>query len=132
MSQKVGSAWETCSVLKRSKRVTLFPPVCCNSRRLLLQITPLHFLLVQKQTPTPLQKLKALSLWSPEGKHILQTTFKKIKQLMWHRQLETKSHLCSLSNTPVKSLPPTNYTDHVTAIYFILWLPLPSAFDPGY
>lgn len=42
LSQEGGSAWEACSVLRRSNRVTIVPPMCCNSRTLLLQITPLQ------------------------------------------------------------------------------------------
>lgn len=91
---------------------TIVPPVCCNSRTLLLQITPLHFLLVQKQTPTPLQtRTSTLNLQSPKRNCILQTTLKKLNNSqMWHRRLEIKSHLSSISNTPVEILSPTSYT----------------------
>lgn len=34
-------------------QTVIVPPLCCNSRTLWLQIPALHFLLVQKQTPTP-------------------------------------------------------------------------------
>lgn len=132
LSQEGGSAREACSVLRRSNRVTIAPPMRCNSRTLLPQIAPLQKC-SKANTSLPPNTWKRTESRVPKSKTCITDNILKIKQQsMWHRRLETKSCLCCVSNTSVKSLPPSSSTDHVSAIYFILWLPPPLAFDPVY
>lgn len=74
LSQEGGNAWEACSVLRRSKRVTTVPPTCCNSRTLLLQITPLQK--CSQATPSSLKTLKNALNPVPKSKTYYRQQFK--------------------------------------------------------